>query len=598
MKHRGPDAEGAWISGDGVVGLAHRRLSIIDLSDRGRQPMLDAVGALVIVFNGEIYNFRELRDELIARGHSFRTGTDTEVILEAYRAWGTECLSRFNGMFAFALYDQTRRQLFLARDRAGEKPLFYETRGDVFAFGSELKALFELPGSCRRLDLPSLNHYFAYGYVASGSCILQGVRKLRAGHALLVDVVNRQAREWEYWRLPENRVVPALDECALVEEAEGLLRDSVRLRLEADVPVGVMLSGGLDSSLVTAFAVRETAKVKTFTVTFPGHTGYNEAEYAALVARHFGTEHTELPAPEASSDLLPMLARHYDEPMADSSMIPTFLVSRLIRMQATVALGGDGGDELFGGYPHYSWLLEQERWRRLVPVRLRRAVTAVASRCVPPGVRGRNYLLSFGESTDRSIAQVNIHFDAASRSRLLAPIADQLGLIAAPEQAKAAFAATRGGMIDRACATDFSTYLVDDLLVKVDRASMASGLEVRAPMLDHRLVEFAFRSVPGHLKSTRQARKILLKRLGARVLPRELDLNRKQGFSIPLDRWFAGPWEKFVSEILREASPDLFDAGFIAGLWEGQKRGRRNAQRIFSIVLFELWRRTFKVSLG
>ena len=598
LAHRGPDASGAWVSADRTVGLAHRRLAIIDLSERGRQPMADSAGRLVISFNGEIYNFKALREELTGLGHQFRTGTDTEVILEAYREWGTECLARCNGMFAFALYDQDRRQLFLARDRAGEKPLFYEERPEGFYFASELKALLVFPGSDRVLAPEALNHYLAYGYVAGESCILKGVRKLRAGHALVVDIVRRTVREWTFWKLPMPEPEGVVDELALVEELDGLLRDSVKLRLEADVPVGVLLSGGLDSSLVTAYAAGQVSRLKTFTITFPGHAKYNEAEFAALVARHFGTEHTELPAPDASYDLLPLLARHFDEPMADSSMIPTYLVSRLIRSHATVALGGDGGDELFGGYPHNSWLLKQERLRAFVPAWARRAVSALTSSCVPNGVRGRNYLLSFGETLDRSIAQVNIHFDAASRARLLAPLGARLSDLEAPERAKAAYAATRGDLVDRACASDFNAYLVDDLLVKVDRASMATALEVRAPMLDHRLIEFAFRKVPGQLKATRDARKVLLKKLAARVLPPALDVNRKQGFSLPLDHWFAGPWKKLVTEILHDASPDLFDQRFLSGLWEGQQRGRNNSQRIFSIVLFELWRRTYKIELG
>ena len=598
IAHRGPDAEGIWVSADGMVGLAHRRLAIIDLSERGRQPMVDQSGRLVISFNGEIYNFKFLREELIRLGHQFRTGTDTEVILEAYWEWGTECLERFNGMFAFALYDLNRRQLLLARDRAGEKPLFYEERPEGFYFASELKALLVFPGSSHTMAPEALNHYLAYGYIASEACILKGVKKLRAGHALVVDIAERTVREWAYWKLPMPEPSARVDSSALVEELDGLLRDSVRLRLEVDVPVGVLLSGGLDSSLVTAYAAGQVGRLKTFTITFPGHAKYNEAEFAALVARHFGTEHTELPAPEASYDLLPLLARHFDEPMADSSMIPTYLVSRLIRSHATVALGGDGGDELFGGYPHNSWLLKQERLRAYVPTWARKAVSSVASRCVPNGVRGRNYLLSFGETLDRSIAQVNIHFDAASRARLLAPLRSRLNDIEAPERAKAAYSAGRGDLMDRACASDFNAYLVDDILVKVDRASMATALEVRAPMLDHRLIEFAFRKVPGHLKATRDARKVLLKKLAARVLPPALDVNRKQGFSLPLDQWFAGPWKKLVTEILRDASPDLFDQRFLSGLWEGQQRGRNNAQRIFSIVLFELWRRAYKIELA
>ena len=599
ITHRGPDARGTWLSVDRRVGLAHRRLAIIDLSERGRQPMADKSGELVVTFNGEIYNFKALRKELECLGHGFQTGTDTEVILASYREWGVGCLDRFNGMFAFALYDIGRRQLFLARDRAGEKPLFFALRSDGFYFASELKALLTMPGSSCNLDPNALNEYFTYGYVPGDQCILMGVKKLAAGHAMTVDIAGRTVRDWRYWELPRPATDQTASEDDLVAELDRLLSDSVRMRLEADVPVGVLLSGGLDSSLITAYAAGSVSgKLRTFTITFPGHGKYNEAEFARMVARHFGTEHVELPAPEASFELLPMLARHFDEPIADSSMIPTYLVARLIRSHATVALGGDGGDELFGGYPHYSWLLKQERFRSYIPSFGRRAISACAVRFVKPGVRGRNYLLSFGEGMDRSIAQVNIHFDVGSRVRLLAPCRERIGRFDEPEAAKGALCVHRAGMVDRACAADFRSYLVDDILVKVDRASMANALEVRAPMLDHRLIELAFRNVPAHLKATETARKILLKRLAARVLPKELDLNRKQGFSLPLEHWFAGAWGKFVTEVLQEASPDLFDRRFLAELWAGQKAGRNNTQRLFSIVFFELWRRNFKAGLA
>jgi len=341
LRHRGPDDAGVWVSPDGHVGLAHRRLSIIDLSERGHQPMTDPGGQLWITFNGEIYNYRDIRKELQARGHSFRSESDTEVILEAYRAWGTECLVRLNGIFAFALYDSCKRQLFMARDRAGEKPLYYALAHGGICFASELKGLMAEPTLPRHIDPEALDCYLAMGFVPGERCMLQGVKKLPPAHALVFDLKNGQARLWRYWQLPEldaTAKTGLADEAALLDELEALLEDSVRRQLVADVPVGVLLSGGVDSSLITAMAVRATSKVKTFIIRFPGYGDYDETEHARLIARHFATEHVELEAAESTVDLLPILARQFDEPMVDSSMIPTYLISRLIRQHCTVAL--------------------------------------------------------------------------------------------------------------------------------------------------------------------------------------------------------------------------------------------------------------------
>ena len=368
LRHRGPDDAGLWQSPDGRVGLAQRRLAIIDLSPCGHQPMVDTFGQLCITFNGEIYNYLDLRRELVARGHHFRTASDTEVILEAYRAWGVDCLSHLNGMFAFCLYDSAAQRLFLARDRAGEKPLFYWHTPGHLVFASELKALMADPAFPRRLDLQALDYYLAYGYVPGEMCILQGVRKLAQGQAMTYDLETDTPRVWRYWQLREPPSPADVSVDDLSAELETLLEDSVRRQLIADVPVGVLLSGGIDSSLVTAMASRvSSTPVKTFTISFPGHGAYDEGPYARLVAEYFGTQHTELVAEPAAVELLPALAWQYDEPMADSSMVPAYLVARLVRQHATVALGGDGGDELFGGYPHYSWLQWQERARRYLP---------------------------------------------------------------------------------------------------------------------------------------------------------------------------------------------------------------------------------------
>lgn len=594
MTHRGPDDAGEWWSADGRVGLAQRRLSIIDLSPAGRQPMHNTSGALSIVLNGEIYNFTDLRDELIAKGHSFKSNSDTEVVLAAYREWGVECLGRFNGMFAFAVYDAKKQVLFLARDRAGEKPLFYHHAGGVLRFASELKALLADPTLTRRIDPEALDCYLAMGYVPGDRCMLQGFKKLPPAHALLFDLKAGQSKLWRYWELPEVGAGKAqLDEAPLLDELETLLEDAVRRQMVADVPVGVLLSGGVDSSLITAMAVRASSQVQTFTIGFPGHGKLDETEHARLIARHFGTCHTELMAEDATADLLPCLARQFDEPMVDSSMIPTFLVSQLVRRHCTVALGGDGGDELFGGYGHYSRLQWMHKKLGPIPLPLRKGLAFVAEKYLPVGLKGRNWLQGLGADLERGLPLIASYFDSTTRQRLMAK---QPGWPLLAESVFKSCLPPQPDLLQRATRMDFSNYLAEDILVKVDRASMLNSLELRAPLLDYRLIEFAFNKVPSHLKATETEKKILLKRLTERVLPTEFDRQRKQGFSIPLAEWLkGGSFLGLFNEVLRDPNCS-FEAGTVDSLLCGQERGRSNGERLFALVLFELWRREYKIT--
>lgn len=592
MTHRGPDGCGLHVAADGSVGFAHRRLAIIDLSSGGHQPMIDPITGALITFNGEIYNYRELRDELVARGHRFRTASDTEVLLASYREWDLDCLTRLNGQFAFGLHDSARRRLLLARDRAGEKPLYYRRDGSRLLFASELKGLMADPSFERRLDHEAFDLYLAYGYVPGDHCILRGVSKLPPGHAAVLALDTGDFSVQRYWTLPPTAAqdVPA-DQ--LEAELETLLEAAVRRQMVADVPLGILLSGGLDSSLVTAMAARAASDpVRTFTVTFPGHAAFDEAPHARAIAEYFGTRHTELPAEPQSADTLTLLARQFDEPIGDSAIVPTYLVSRLIRREATVALGGDGGDELFGGYPHYSWLLRQQRVRALVPQPLRAVVASAAAR-LPLGVSGRNHLIGFGDGAGGSISHINLYFDRRTRARLAPGV---VGRAVGAERYRADLAAQPATVLRAAMETDFRSTLVDGYLVKVDRASMLTSLEIRAPFLDYTLVEFAFGRVPDRLRATRDARKILPKRLARRLLPPGFDLARKQGFTMPLGAWFAGDWGRFMEAVLRESDPRFFDHAVIEQLLAGQRRGRANTGRIFAIAMFELWRREYKVS--
>jgi asparagine synthase (glutamine-hydrolysing) len=595
MRHRGPDDSGLWWSQDGRVGFGHRRLAILDISSAGHQPMHDASNTLTIIFNGEIYNFRDLQQELIVLGHSFRSHSDTEVLLAAYREWGIDCLSHLNGMFAFAIYDATRQTLFIARDRAGEKPLFYSLEDRRFRFASELKGLLSDKTISRSIDHQALDAYLAFGYIPGDRCIVKGVNKLPPAHALTFNLSNNSLKIWKYWMLPPLVASDpgVLDEKILLDEFELLLEDAVRRQLVADVPVGVLLSGGVDSSLITAMAVRVASEVKTFTVGFKGFSSYDETEHARLIAKYFGTSHVELDAGEANPGLMPMLARQFDEPLADSSMIPTYMVSHLVKQHCTVALGGDGGDELFGGYAHYDRLIKKQHAIRYIPTFLRKFAAYGAGELLPAGFRGRHWLRSLGDDLDRRLPLTATFFDGKQRKMLLGDgdwpiVAESIWGLNAPMD---------GDLLQRMTQMDFQNYMVEDILVKIDRASMLNSLELRAPLLDYRIIEFAFARVPSQMKATFNQRKIFLKKLTAHLLPQDFDKNRKQGFSVPLKSWLnQGPWRIAFQDVLLD-NKCIFNKEMVKDLFYGQDQGRNNSERLFCLYLFELWRLEYDMAL-
>lgn len=598
MAHRGPDNAGIWWSEDGRVGLGHRRLAIIDISPAGHQPMQDITGKFIIVFNGEIYNFLELKEELTAKGHTFYSHSDTEVILASYREWGTDCLPRLNGMFAFAIYDHVRQRLFLARDRAGEKPLFYSLTEGELRFSSELKGLLANSGASRRIDAEALDLYLSIGYVPGERCIVEGVNKLPPAHAMLFDLKIATTRVWRYWKLPEPprlSTTSSLDEQGLLNELESLLEESVRRQLEADVPVGVLLSGGVDSSLITAMAARASRQVKTFTVSFPIFRKYNESEHARLISEHFGTEHSELYLDDVTPDLLNVLARQYDEPIIDSSMIPTYLVCKLVREHCKVVLGGDGGDELFGGYDHYTLFLWIKENFKLMPQSLKRAIANIARVFLPLGFKGRNLLQSLSCNLLLTLPLIPL-FDGTVRQQLMGGVSYTPWSLVAENIQNARIPLT-DDLLQRVSRMDFENYMVEDILVKIDRASMLNSLEMRAPLLDYQIIEFAFGRVPSHLKTTTNKRKILLKQLAAKLLPSSFNLQRKKGFGIPLAEWLKrGPWRKCLHEILLD-DQCMFDKKTVMGLIRGHDCGMNNQERLFGLALFELWRSEYKMSL-
>jgi asparagine synthase (glutamine-hydrolysing) len=595
LMSRGPDDFGEWWSSDGLVGLAHRRLSILDLSIDGHQPMQNSSGTLSIVFNGEIYNHHQLRSDLVSNGFSFKSSSDTEVLMMAYQYWGRDCVNRLNGMFAFAIYDEQNQTMFMARDRAGEKPFFYYFNGKELRFASELKAILADDTIPRMLNVEALDCYLGLGYAPGNRCILDGFNKLPPAHAMEFNARTGECNTWRYWSPPDSRFnsKQVFDEYGLLEELDYLLEDAVRLQMVADVPVGVLLSGGVDSSLITAFAARSSNQVKTFTIGFPGHGILDETLHARLIANHFGTAHTELGAQPITADLLPKLAYQFDEPIIDSSMIPTYLVAKLVREQCTVALGGDGGDELFGGYGHYSRLLKMEHSAGDIPLPIRRLISKLACIALPVGFKGRNWLQGLGVDLKNGVPLIASYFDPETRNKLM-PNGIRPHLNA--EEILNNSLVSSSSLLDRATRMDFQNYLAEDILVKVDRASMLNSLEIRAPFLDYRLINFAFEKVPPSLKASVTDRKILLKRLTTKLLPPEFDRQRKQGFSIPLAAWLKkGPFRDLFYETLLH--PDcIFNRKVVKDLLSNQDRGYANSERLFALVMFELWRKAYNVS--
>ncbi len=550
LRHRGPDDEGVWEAPDGAVALGHRRLSVVDLSPLGRNPMAWDGGRLWITFNGEIYNHRELRAELEGVGCRFRTQTDTEVILAAYDRWGTAAISRLAGMFAIGLWDVPRRRLWLVRDRLGKKPLYYAELGGTLAFASELKALRTLPSFPSDVDPTAVGLYLRYGYIPAPATIYAAARKLPPGHEAVFERGSLAVRR--YW-----------DPLAFVgthahvsdEEAEStlerLLGTAVRQRRIADVPLGAFLSGGVDSSLIVAMMQEHaTSPVQTFTIRFENRL-YDEADHAAAVARHLGTDHHEdVCTSTRMLDVVARLPEMFDEPFADSSAIPTHLVSSVARAGVTVALSGDGGDELFFGYPRYVHFADHG-WALGLPRALRRAGALVAAR--------------LPDRRLRRIADVLAADDADQYGRFVSwmprdEIVDLLG--AAPFDAPmyAALQARLGAVprAERPLLLDLVSYLPDDILTKVDRASMAIGLEVRAPLLDHRVVEFSL-GLPLRMKRRGDTTKWLLRRLLHKRVPRHLVERPKMGFGVPLADWFRGPLRDRMTEWC--ASPDVEELG-------------------------------------
>ncbi len=598
IRHRGPDDDGYYFS-DGVA-LAMRRLSIIDLKS-GQQPIHNQDRTAWIVFNGEIYNYRELREQLEKLGHKFYTDSDTEAIVHAYDQYGTDCPKYLRGMFAFAIWDERAKSLFLARDRVGKKPLLYAELNGEFVFGSEFNALLQHPGISRDVDFEAIHHYLSFLCVPAPLTAYRAIRKLEPGNSLWWR--NGEIKIERYWHLDFSKKLNLGEEEA-GERLVSLLREAVRVRLMSEVPLGAFLSGGIDSSAVVALMAQESsARVKTFSIGFD-EQHFSELHHARRVAEHIGADHHEFIVRPDAMEILPTLVEHYGEPFADSSAIPSYYVSKETRAYVTVALTGDGGDECFAGYERYAAMNLTQRYANLPgalrdgligkvvsalpgfdahPNPLRRAKRFVALASIPKVERFLRWVSSFDDEAKQNLYSERLRHETANF---------RTASILEPWFAKA----NGAGTVDASLLTDTMTYLPDDLLVKMDIASMTVSLEARSPFLDHHLLEFAA-SLPENLKLRRLTTKYLLKRALRKLLPAETLNRRKMGFGVPIGHWFRGVMQPFLRETLlseKALARDLFKPEMVLQMINQHVEGKvDHPHRLWSLLMLELWFQRF-----
>lgn len=598
IEHRGPDDEGQTVLGP--CGLGMRRLSIIDLST-GHQPLSNEDGTVWIVFNGEIYNFQELRPKLEALGHRFRTNTDTEVIVHGYEEWGEAICEKLNGMFGFAIWDSNKKKLFIARDRLGIKPLYYYQDEEKFLFGSELKSILTVPNVRKNLDLNALNNFLTFEYIPAPKSIFQDVRKLEPGHFLTVESGKMCIAPYWILEAKEERI----SENDAMDRLSELVTDSVKLRMISDVPLGAFLSGGIDSTVVVShMAALSDRPVKTFSIGFK-ESSYNELKYARAVARDYQTEHHEFMVEADVLGLTEQLSTNLDEPFGDFSIFPTYLVSKMARDHVTVCLSGDGGDELFAGYDTYKAHLFERQYYSWWPQWLKTRIVEPITRNLTPTEQKKgliNSIKRFAEGAalpdELMHARWMTFINASERAALFTPEAAEVVHSEDPYQHLLRYSAQAAGTHDitRTGFVDIKSYLVDNILVKVDRMSMAPSLEARVPLLDHRIVEFAM-SLPPELKMKGLGTKYLLKKTFYDKLPVEVQNRDKQGFSIPIKNWIRGDLKPMMMDLLdskRLKQQGIFNETFVHQLIDEHVQGRQNhSHKLWALMMFQQWARLY-----
>jgi len=594
LAHRGPDEEGSHI--EPQIGLGHRRLSIIGLST-GKQPLSNEDGRVWVSFNGEIYNYRELRDRLLSRGHRFRTQTDTEVLVHLYEDKGVDFVDDLRGMFAIAIWDRDQRKLVLARDRLGKKPLYWYSDGNGVVFASEIKAILAYPGVPREPRLKAIHHYLSLAYVPAPLTAFEGISSLPAGHVFEASGGNIQVRK--YWDLsfePEPRPVEELE-----DELDSAFDEAVRIRLESEVPLGVFLSGGVDSSAVAERMSRNmTQRLISTTIRFEDPR-FDESDQAEELAALLGTEHHVLDVGPGSMDVVEQILWHFDEPFADPSALPTYFLCKAARESLTVALSGEGGDELFAGYSRYAQIAREETMRRRIPGILRKLLLPIAH-VFPRHARGKTVLENLNLPPGEAAANTFFYFAGRDKASLYSP--DMACFLADDLQTDRLFgslwqACESDDPISRAQYVDYKSYLVDDILVKVDRMSMAHSLEVRSPLLDHRLIDL-LATYPSDVKLHNGRSKHIFKKMLERHLPASVLQRPKRGFAVPLHRWFRGELKEWLHDVLFSGS--LLDRGYfrreyVESLWKAQQEGGSRVvdlgTHFWILLMLELWHRTY-----
>lgn len=595
ITHRGPDEQGTIVKDKAALGM--RRLSIIDLKS-GQQPIFDCSGNLAIVFNGEIYNFQQLKEDLQKRGHKFKTNSDTETIVHAFEEFGADCVQHLRGMFAFAIYDFRDESLFIARDRVGKKPLFYaKTRNGNFVFGSELKTLIEHGEISKEIDFSALDSFLTFGYVPEEFCIFKDVHKLAPGAFLIYK--HGEIKTQKYWDFNYSGEIETKSEAEFIEILREKIKEAVKVRLISEVPLGAFLSGGVDSSSIVGMMAQISEKpVKTFSIGFNEDT-FNELKFARVAAKHFNTEHHEFIVTPDLVEIVDELVWHFDEPFADSSALPTFMVSKLAREFVTVVLSGDGGDELFAGYTRYAIDKKRSGFANL-PRSLRKGILQPLSEALPHGAKGKNFLYNTSlDAVDRYIDSVS-YFGKLKKSELYSNALRQ-NLNGNSDKAEKVFQEIAESILsvnptDKLLYLDSKTYLPSDILTKVDRMTMANSLEARVPLLDHELIEFV-QKIPAELKLKGAETKYIFKKAMEGIVPNEILYREKQGFGVPINEWINSQLKDRIHGVLSEKRTQergYFNAKYIETLLDEHAKNRRDhSHALWILWMLELWHRQF-----
>ena len=602
LQHRGPDGEGFYFNdqNDFYIGLGHKRLSIIDLTECGKQPM--SYDGLHLVFNGEIYNYAEIKEELIRKGHSFKSNSDTEVILHAVREWGLEAIQQWHGMFALVLFDEKANQVYVIRDRAGVKPLYYYWDGDLFIFGSELKAIMAHPFFPKKVSPDAVASFLQYGYVPTPHCIFERTYKLKPGYYLQLNLESRQKAVTQYWNVYDCYNKPKLNISftEAKEETERILQKAFNYRMVADVPVGVFLSGGFDSTCVAAFLQKErTERIKTFTIG-SSDKRYNEAPFAKEIAKHLGTDHTEYYCtPEETLSLVPQLAHFYDEPFADSSAVPSMIVSRIARERVTVALSADAGDEIFAGYSKYDYFIRYGRKLNRLPSFVRKVMVGlmnnISSEKIPYFKNTYNAHSRYEKlkgllhdpSPSKMVKSASHTFLPKDINQLFTNSVIELDTQHSSDELLPEYYDSLSYLM----AVDYQTYLTDDILQKVDRATMSASLEGREPYLDQDVIEWAAQ-LPSSFKYHNGEKKYILKQIVYKHIPKEMMDRPKMGFSIPMDKWLSNELKELVMDHLSEnkLNHGLFVVNEVLKIRDAFLKGRTELYlQVWHLLMFQLW---------